>query len=130
MQRHKTKVNFHDHRGDIRDILIGEEVDAITFITCNKGAVRGNHFHKKTWQFDYVLKGSFAVYTRVGLTGRIKKTIVRVGDQTAHPPGERHALEALEYSELLTMTRGPRKGNAYEKDTIRLDPSLVKSKSV
>ena len=38
---------------------------------------------------------------------------------------EQHALRALEDSELLVFTRGPRGGKEYETDTYRLDTPLI-----
>ena len=45
-------------------------------------------------------------------------------------PREKHTLIALEDSEVIVFTRGPRGGKNYEKDTYRLrsDESLVQEK--
>ena len=48
----KIKPVFSDHRGDIIDILTGIEIDAVTLITFSKGAVRANHYHKETTQWN------------------------------------------------------------------------------
>ena len=50
MKKYKTPVSFKDDRGTIIDLLEKENINAVTFIAFNKGAVRGNHFHKKTVQ--------------------------------------------------------------------------------
>ena len=39
--------------GDVLNIK--EEFDAVTLIKSKKGAVRGNHYHKETTQFSYIL---------------------------------------------------------------------------
>ena len=40
-------------------------------------------------------------------------------------PGDPHAWKALEDSECLVFTRGPRSGENYEEDTYRLDTPLL-----
>ena len=41
---------FEDARGVITDILQHTPVDSVTIITCTKGAVRANHYHKESIQ--------------------------------------------------------------------------------
>ena len=122
----KTEVNHKDSRGIIKDILTHVTVDAITYIVSKKGAVRGNHYHKKTFQYDYILKGSLASYSQGGATkGKVIKKIIRAGDLVSHPPHESHAYKALEDTEFLSFTRGPRRGKDYEKDVYRLTKPLT-----
>ena len=40
-------------------------------------------------------------------------------------PNESHALETLEETLFLVLTRGPRGGDRYESDTFRLDVPLI-----
>jgi hypothetical protein len=40
-------------------------------------------------------------------------------------PHEAHAIEALEDTTMVVMTRGPRGGREYESDTYRLDAALI-----
>ena len=124
----KTKINFKDQRGEIRDLLTKTNIDAATLIACAKGSVRGNHYHKKTVQYDYVLSGKFACYTKLmkGNLGKTKRRILKTGDLAFHPAMEAHAFKALEETVFLSLTRGPRNGADYEKDTIRLDKPLTK----
>ena len=126
MWKKKTKVNFKDERGEIRDLLTKTTVDAITLITCKKGSVRGNHYHKKTVQYDYVISGKFACYTKPMPNGKIQKRILLGGDIAFHPAMEAHTFLALEDTVFISITKGPRNGADYEKDTIRLDKPLNK----
>lgn len=123
----KTKVNFKDKRGEIRDLLVGEKIDTITLITCKKGSVRGNHYHKKTDQFDYILSGEFMCSTKDMKVKNTRKTdrILKVGDLAYHPKNEAHSFKALKDGSFLSITRGPRKGNNFEKDTYRLEELLL-----
>ena len=108
-----------DRRGTITDILDGVPVECVTLLTSRKGAVRGNHFHKKTTQYAYVLRGRFRLFTQ--RDGRpVRSRVVRGGELVITPPLERHAFVALEDSLLLACAHGPRAGRSYEADTYRL----------
>lgn len=116
-------INFEDARGAIRDILIGEDIDAVTILTCAKDSVRGNHFHKQSMQWSYVVQGSF-LCTVQAEGGPVETKKIQEGDLVAHKPGEKHAFKALENSIFLSLTKGPRQGKEYEGDTFRLENPL------
>lgn len=126
MKKITLPISYQDGRGIIRDILSGVAIDAITVITSKKGAVRGNHYHKKTHQYDYILKGSLLCVSRKGERGRKLKRILNAGDLMYHAPGERHGYKALKDTEFLTFTYGPRRGMDFEKDVYRLPDPLIR----
>ena len=64
MEKIKIKVSHQDKRGLITDLLEKQNINAITLITQKKNTIRGNHFHKKTIQWNYVLKGKLELYTK------------------------------------------------------------------
>ena len=64
MIKYKIKPAFIDKRGVITDLIENEKINAITHITIKKGSVRGNHFHKKTWQWNYVIRGKMKLITK------------------------------------------------------------------
>jgi quercetin dioxygenase-like cupin family protein len=125
MEIQHTKINHQDARGEIRDILTHEDIDAVTYLTITAGSVRGNHYHEHSVQWDYVLSGSIECYGRVGLDGPIEKVVITAGDLVKHPIGECHALKAVTDAAMLSLTKGPRKGTDYEQDVIRLKEPLV-----
>jgi quercetin dioxygenase-like cupin family protein len=118
------KYAFEDERGKITDILEKEIIEYITLISSKKGAVRGNHYHKESVQYTFVLKGCLKLLTQIG-EEEIETAIIKTGDLVFTPPMEKHALIALEDSEFLVFTRGPRGGKNYEKDTYRLTGILI-----
>ena len=118
----RKRYVFEDERGKIIDILENEIIEYVTLILSKKGAVRGNHYHKKSLQYNFVLKGSLKLLTQMPGEG-IKIKVIKSGDLVFTPPMEKHALIALEDSEILVLTRGPRGGRNYEKDTYRLRES-------
>jgi len=121
-----TEINHQDDRGAITDLLEGTNINAVTFISFKKGAVRGNHFHKLTTQWNYVIKGRIRLVTQVG-DAPIQEADLREGDFAVTEPMEKHALVGLDEAEMLVFTEGPRGGKEYESDTFRLEVPLVRS---
>jgi len=124
MKKTNLGVSFRDKRGDIIDLIAKEKINAVTLITFKKGAVRGNHYHKKTIQWNCILSGKIKFLTQAP-GGHVIKIIAKKGDFVVTPPKERHALIGMEDSELLVLTKGPRGGKEYEKDTFRLKKPLT-----
>lgn len=123
MQVTKTTVAFRDARGAITDILKREPVEYVTLITSVKGCARGHHYHEKTTQWVYLLRGRIKVLAQMPGEA-VERVVLEPGDLVHTPPHERHALVALEDSEFLVFTRGPRGGEDYEQDTFRLAQPL------
>ena len=61
---HSLSTSFKDERGEITDILQHVPVDSVTLITCKKGAIRANHYHKESIQYSYVLSGEMIAYSQ------------------------------------------------------------------
>ena len=114
---------FTDERGIIRDLLV-EPLDSVTRIFTARGAVRGNHYHRETYQWTYVLRGRLRVVTRMP-EGQPTQGLLMEGKMMVSPPMEEHAWEAMEDTAVMVFTRGPRSGADYESDTIRLDVPLI-----
>ena len=118
------KPVFEDERGRITDIVEKEPMEYATIITSKGGAVRGNHYHKYSVQYTYVLAGRLRLLTKMP-GGKTQTAVISAGDLVYTPPMEIHALEALEDSEFLVLTRGPRGGRNYEDDTYRVNEKLT-----
>ena len=119
----KIKNDFEDSRGAIRDILVKEKIDFVTIIFNKKNSVRGNHYHKKTVQYLYVLEGSILVASK--FEGKEIEKILTEGDLLLNEPFEWHAIKSIEDSKLLILTRGLRGGNDYEADTFKIDEPIL-----
>jgi len=120
-----TKIisDFEDERGSITDILRQEPIDYVTIITSKKGALRGNHVHKETVQYGYVMEGKLKALSQMP-DEPVRTTVLEIGDMIVNVPNEGHAFEALEDTTFLVLTRGPRGGENYEDDTFRLETPL------
>lgn len=110
---------FSDERGSITDIIEDKLVDHITVITSEKGAIRGNHFHKESIQYLYLVEGKIKAFS-IDENGFNESEIITSGTLIINPPHEVHAFIALERSVFFVFTRGPRGGKAYESDTYRV----------
>ena len=125
MKKIRIKINHQDSRGVIVDLLEKKKINAITYITQKKGKIRGNHFHKKTIQWNYLIKGKIKIVTKK-INRSVQEMILSRGDLVVTSSNESHAIKAIEYSEYLVFTQGPRGGKEYEKDTFRLSEPLIK----
>ena len=126
----KLKSNFKDKRGNIIDIFVNNPKDHCSIVTFNKNAVRGNHFHKKSIQYSFILSGRLKMITakvdkKGRLVGKIKKDIVSKNSLIEHKPLIAHAFKALKKSTMLAFANGKRGGKNYEKDTFRLGKKLI-----
>ena len=101
-----------------------KNINAITYITQKKGKIRGNHYHKKTIQWNYLLKGKIIIFSKFKRQ-KTKSITLKVGDLVATYKNESHAIKAIQDSEFLVFTQGPRGGKEYENDTFRLKIPLV-----
>lgn len=113
---------FEDHRGVIQDIL--GPVDAVTHIYTKANAIRGNHVHHKTIQYTWILKGRLLIVTDSPKNGR-QRNIYGPGEMAVEEPGVAHAWLAIEDTEVLVFTKGPRSGEDYETDTVRLEVPIL-----
>jgi mannose-6-phosphate isomerase-like protein (cupin superfamily) len=124
MEKVALTVAARDDRGEITDLVVNEGITAITMITFTTGAVRANHVHKHTVQWNYVVSGRIKIVTKLP-NEEPREDVLGPGELGVTRENEEHALQALEPSQLLVFTRGPRSGEAYEEDTIRLTTPLI-----
>ena len=126
----KIKSSHTDDRGDIHDIFVNSPKDHCSVITCNKGAVRGNHFHKSSTQFTFILSGKFKIFKanvdeNGNLISKVSVDIIEENELIKHPPFEAHTFEAIsDNCKILAFACGKRGGKYYEEDTFRLSEKL------
>lgn len=119
----QIKTTHQDERGEIKDIIEQIDFNGATIIESKKGSIRGNHYHKKTIQYIFVLSGKLKAKSK-----KVDKSMVEVvvepGDLISHEQLEAHCFEAIEDSLFLVLSSGLRTGKDYEKDTYRLNVPL------
>lgn len=116
-----------DDRGSIIDLLnTADPPEHIGMITFTKNAVRANHYHKESMQYDYVVSGRLQLATK-GVDEPMDKVQLHTlepGDLAIIPTNTVHAYKALEPTVIIDMTTRSREGSGYENDTFRVDPIL------
>lgn len=126
MKIEHKKINFKDKRGTITDIFVDETKNHCTIILSKKGSVRGNHYHKKSTQYTFVVSGQLTMLSQKVGQKKIYKHVLSANDMMIHKPLEIHALIADKDTIFLAFADGVRGGKDYEKDTYRIEIPLEK----
>lgn len=96
-----------DDRGVFREILSGFPAGTVVCGRMNAGAVMGNHYHRRTRVFFYLLEGSADVRT-VNVESGAKETFGLAANQGVFfETGESHAIRFREDSEFLMLKSEP-----------------------
>lgn len=123
----KFKPDFEDSRGSITDLFYSENINHVAHIkTKDISSVRGNHYHKKTTQAMYMVKGSLNYWYKKLNDKKSKCIRVNTGEMVITLPNEIHALTFDEENEFIVFSWGLRGGKDYELDTFRVD-SIIQS---
>ena len=121
------KPDFVDERGEIIKVLDDGKtvIRSVLFLTCKKGSVRANHYHKRDSHFSYMLSGRME-YTEQPVDssgtpqGKKETVILEAGDMVYSSPMVIHAMKFLEDSAFLALATESRHQSAYEEDTVRV----------
>ena len=97
------KKSFVDKRGLIIDVYVNAPKEHCLIVTFEKGAVRGNHYHKKSTQFSFLLSGELDFYyakidKKNGKVKKIRKKIIKKNTFITHKPYEAHAFKSKKKS--------------------------------
>lgn len=85
-----------DHRRTLTN-LFRDDIKDVNFYEAKKGAILGNHYHKKTKEYFYILKGACIV------TSGDKREPKMRGDLFVVHPGFRHQIECLSNLDFMTF---------------------------
>ena len=119
------EISYSDERGIIVDLITDNVINSVAYLTLNKGFVRGNHYHKYTTQYNYIISGKLLMITQKGDQEKVK-VILEKGGLGMTAPMEKYALYALEDTEIMLLTKGPISGNEFESDTFPLLEPLIR----
>ncbi len=122
----KKKI-FRDKRGLIADVIYNNKINRVAYITTIRNGIRGNHYHKKTTQYTFVLDGRIRYYFKKKSEKKISQVILKKGDLVKSKFNEIHAFKTLsKKSVMLALSQGLRGGKDYEKDTFRVKSIITK----
>ncbi len=115
---------FTDDRGDIVSLFDegDQKIASVLLITCKKGAIRANHYHKEDSHYSYMLSGKMEYIEEPppGEKGKREGAIIEAGDMVYTPPMRAHKMTFLEDSVFIALATKSRKEGAYEDDTVRI----------
>ena len=96
-----------DDRGVFREVLAGFPAGTVVCGRMNAGAVMGNHYHRRTRVFFYLLAGEADVRTVDVETGAKERFRLEENRGVYLEPGESHAIQFGEDSEFLMVKSLP-----------------------
>jgi quercetin dioxygenase-like cupin family protein len=96
-----------DERGTFREIFNGFEARTLAWGRMRSGAVMGDHFHRRTRVFFYMLRGLADIETVAVETGARDAFALSAGQAVVLEPGESHAIRYREDSEFLMAKSRP-----------------------
>ena len=114
-----------DNKGVTVELLANGLITSVTRIACKKGYVLGNHYHKYTTHHNYVVSGKILLATQTD-GNEIIKTSVKKGEMYMIAPMEKHAIFAMEDTELIVLAKGPNGNEEFESDTYPLWEPLIR----
>lgn len=114
-----------DHRDERGVILnatpMNPTIKNVMYITGKKGAVRGNHVHKKDTHYCLVVSGHIKFqWIEPGDNTLYTKELYE-GDIVLSEVGEKHRFIFETDGAFIAMATEPRTQESYEQDTIRED---------
>lgn len=86
-------------------------------IGSKKNTIRGNHYHKKTIQYAYILKGELIYFWKNLKRGKVSQKRLKFGSLIKTPRNLVHAFKFLKSTQILVFSSGLRGGRDYIKDT-------------
>ena len=96
-----------DERGVFREILSGFPAGNVVCGEMTAGAVMGNHYHRRTRVFFYVLSGGVGISTVNVESGARDEFLLAENEGVYLEPGESHAIRFMVDSRFLMMKSGP-----------------------
>lgn len=119
MQIIKITNKYEDERGIIENITPPVQIKDSLYITGKKGAIRGNHYHKKDIHYCYVVSGQIKYCWQDHGSDKTEETILNPGDMVVNGLLEKHRFEFLEDGAFIAMATESREQENYEADTVR-----------
>lgn len=97
----KPEFTHKDDRGFLTQITSKGKWSQVNYIESDRGAIRGNHYHKLNRELFYVIKGQF--YLTLERDGNKKTYDIVAKDMFVIEPFVRHSFEYVKKTMLITM---------------------------
>lgn len=113
-----------DERGSMSLLVNVEEnpIKSVLRIICNKGAIRGNHYHKVGIHYYYVESGKVEYFEKPANSEKaeIESVVLVPGDMVIVGPEIINSTRALEESVIYHFDISKRDPKSYEENTVRV----------
>lgn len=120
----KMEKIYSDNRGFIAPLIDEDnfKVKNVVYIFSEKGAIRGNHYHKKESYWEYCLHGKFRYYQKDinDPNSKLESVVVNPTEMIFSPAGIAHAVEILEDTVILCIASRSRKQDKYLADLVKV----------
>jgi len=93
----------NDERGLFREILNSGDWQAMNWARMKPGSTLGDHYHKKTTLFLYLVTGSAGIKTVHIVNGQREDFELKAGQGVLFKPLESHVIRFLEESEVIML---------------------------
>ena len=101
----KSYFSHKDDRGSILGISNKFNIEEINLIESKSGSIRGNHYHKKSFELFFIIEGEIEVIVQKvaddGLVGKQEKFIVKENDIFFIKPYVVHTFNIVKDSKWL-----------------------------
>ncbi len=101
----KSYFSHKDDRGSILGISNKFNIEEINLIESKSGSVRGNHYHKKSFELFFIIEGEIEVIVQKisngGLVGKQERFIVKENDIFIIKPYIVHSFNILKDSKWM-----------------------------
>jgi dTDP-4-dehydrorhamnose 3,5-epimerase len=116
---------FEDMRGSLKKLLMisqlkeDEKIEEVYVLISNQGSVRGNHYHKETLEYFYVISGKAKVALKNLDTGAFEEMILSSSDNVTLkvPPYVVHAFKNEEEEPFIMLAISSKEYNKDDTDT-------------
>lgn len=103
----------HDNRGKIHGILQNKNIQEVNFLASKKDNIRGNHFHKKTDEYFYIISGEVEVKIKNILDNTQREFLAEKGDIFLIKPYELHTFVIVKNASWINFLSQPMTNNDF-----------------
>lgn len=97
------EIAVSDERGFLKEISKGFQWKQLNHTSTKKGSIRGNHYHKKTLELFYILKGKIELNVKDLKTNEESVHHLQKGSCFIIEPYEIHTLKYLTDVETIVL---------------------------
>lgn len=95
MKKIEPYITREDARGKLIGLMNSGSWEEFNYLETCAGQVRGNHYHRNTWEVFFIIEGEVEVVTQVSGQVGTSSITLHSGDVLMIEPGERHTFHCI-----------------------------------